>query len=251
MLRQNCPGSKMRQTMSKLLVLSALLVLTATVPTIAQSEIRGDLGCPPGVLSVSFDAPPAGMANYSTVHLDEDCRPIVGPVRTVPVDQLPAIALDPLARQAVFEPVVEGKEGSPRWNTTYHAEQAVLDIVNITLNKLYSTINFTYDGSIIHSFSAGGGALSHRENRPPSCGKGWKLKRQSNAQITGGVSLSSVGFLQTGEFRYRGFFDCSGSIYYNTLKNYPTVYGNGTGTCHFTQQYRTWSLLWYWAMACY
>lgn len=244
----------MRQTMSTLVVLSALLVLTATVPTIAQPETRGDTDCPPGVLSVSFDAPPAGMASFSTVHLDEDCRPIVGQVRTVPVNRLPAIALDVQTRAAILETpsssihersLVDGVK------KTYYAEQAVLDIANITLNKLYSKIKFKYNGSVILMYKARGGTLSHGENSPPSCGSGWRLTHQFNAHVSGGVGLNFAGFVQLGEFAYRGFFDCSGNIYYNKLGNYPTVYANGSGTCQFTQHYRTWSLLWYWTMACY
>ncbi len=242
----------MHQKRITIIVWSMLLVLAGLGGlTHAQSESSGHGDCPPGVISTSLDAPPAGKANFRTIRLDEHCRPVVGPVVTVPISQLPTIALNPQSRQTVLEPSAAGEQGNARGTTTYYAEQAVHDIVNITLNKVYSSISFTYSGSQILSYSAGGGTLSHRENKPPSCGKGWKLKVQSNMQISGGVGLPWVGFVQSGEFKYKGLFDCSGTIYYNKLWNYPTVYASGTGSCRFTQEYRTWSLLWYWTMACY
>ncbi|MBK9124920.1 MAG: hypothetical protein IPM16_17625 [Chloroflexi bacterium] len=242
----------MHQNRITLIVWSMLFVLAGLGnPTHAQSVPPGQGDCPPGVISTTFDAPPAGKANFRTIRLDEDCRPVVGPVITVPLDQLPTIALSTQSRQTVLEPSTAGEQANARGTATYYAEQAVHDIVNITLNKVYSSISFTYNSTQIVSYSAGGGTLSHRENKPPSCGKGWKLKVQNNMQISGGVGLPWVGFLQSGEFKYKGLFDCSGTIYYNKLQNYPTVYANGTGSCRFTQEYRTWSLLWYWTMACY
>ncbi len=242
----------MHQKRITIIVWSMLLVLAGLGGlTHAQSESSGHGDCPPGVISTSFDAPPAGKANYRTIRLDEHCRPIVGPVLTVPLAQLPTIALNTESRQTVLEPLVAGEQGNIRGSKTYYAEQAVHDIVNIRLNRVYSSVSFTYNGAYILSYSAGGGTLSHSENKPPSCGKGWKLKVQSNMLSAGGIGRSWAGFAQTGEFKYKGFFDCSGTIYYNKLRNYPTVYANGTGSCRFKQEYRTWSLLWYWTMACF
>lgn len=176
----------------------------------------------------------------------------MGPVQTVPLERLPEIALDVEIRIAAVESQdVEEQAMGMRIKRVFRAEQVVLDIVNITLNKLYGKVNFKYNGSKILKFKASGGSFAHQENYPLSCANGWYLGQHFNAQVGGGVGSGSASFAQYGEFGYKGFFDCTGSVYYNKLSNHMTVYGNGKATCQFTQHYRTWSLLWHWTMACY
>lgn len=191
------------------------------------------------------------MASFRTISFDKNCNQVIGPVQTVPIDQLPPLALDPNARSANLETLSDNRTLARQAITTYHAEQAVLDPVNITLNKLYSNITFSYNGTHVISYSAGGGTVAHGENSPPSCGSGWYALNGFNSHISGGVGQGHAGFQQHSEFGYLGIFDCSGNIYYNTMNNFPTVYGNGTGTCSFTQSYRTWSTIWHWTSACY
>jgi hypothetical protein len=233
------------------LILFGLFIGTSVV-SLAQPAKSTGKACPPGVLTTTLDAPPDGMANFRTIRLDDNCRPILGPVRTVPLELLPDIALDVETRKEAFESTDEQeRSAAARIKRVFRAEQAVLDVVNITLNKLYGRINFKYDGSKILKFKASGGSFAHQENYPLSCATGWYLGHHFNAQVGGGVGTSSASFAQYAEFGYRGFFDCSGRDYYNKLSNHITVYGNGSATCQFTQHYRTWSVLWYWTMACY
>lgn len=233
--------------------LGLLLIGPTIFSTFAQTPPNGRMDCGSGVLTTTIPAPPKGMANFRTIRLDESCQPVAGSIQTVPIEQLPAIALDPLARSATFTPAVGLTAPETRhWGSaSYHAEQAVFDVVNITLNKLYGTTYFTFDGARILSYSANGGAYYHQENKPPSCAKGWRLKKHYNAHVGGGAGASTASFVQYAEFKYKGFFDCRGKLFYNKLANHSTIYANGTGSCQFTQHYRTWSLLWYWTMACY
>lgn len=238
---------------STIVVLILLGILVgATTSTSAQPIKHTGQECPPGILSTTLEAPPEGMANYVTIRLDEKCRPVAGPIRTVPLERLPELALDAETRMRDFERE-NSKTQAPRARVkrVFYAEQAVLDLVNITLNKLYGKVNFKYNGSTILKFKASGGSFAHQENYPLSCASGWYLGHHFNAQVGGGVGTTSASFVQYAEFGYKGFFDCSGRDYYNKLGNHMTVYGNGNATCQFTQHYRTWSALWYWTMACY
>ncbi len=237
----------------RMVALSIILLVIGVLPISAQQGETKGVDCPSAVLTTTFAAPPSGMANFRTVRLDEQCNLIEGPVLTVSVEQLPPIAMDRQARSMQFETIAAGDVNARQatMTRTYHTEQSVRDIVGITLNQLYSNITFAYNGYMITSFNAGGGTSSHGENMPPSCGPGWNLTNGFNAHIGGGVGMYSADFLQYGEFGYRGLFDCSGNSYYNRLSNHTSIYANGTGTCQFTQNYRTWSSLWYWTMACY
>lgn len=243
----------MRQRKTTFFVTAMLVALIAstTVPAAAQSTRPSKSDCPPGMISVTVDAPPPGMANIATVHLNEDCQTLIQQVRSVSVDRLPAIALDPQMRATHFAPITDtANRSAGQSQRTLRAEQAIFDVIGVLLNRLYSTIYFTYNGSVILSSSAGGGTQAHGEI-PPVCGSGWYLTHHLNAHVSGGVGSYSTGFVQAGEFGYRGMFDCSGSIYYNKFSNHTTVYANGSGSCQFTQHYRTWSYLWRWTMACY
>jgi hypothetical protein len=243
----------MRHNKSTIVVLILLGIFSgATLSISAQPANSTSKECPPGVLSTALDAPPEGMANLRTIRLDENCNPIFGPVQIVPLDRLPEIALDVEVRREVID-AIDGEERASGTSVkrVFRAEQAVLDIINITLNKLYGKVKFKYNGSKILKFKASGGSYAHQENYPLSCANGWYLGHHFNAQVGGGAGTSSASFAQHAEFGYRGFFDCSGRDYYNKLSNHITVYGNGSATCQFTQHYRTWSLLWHWTMACY
>lgn len=244
-------GGKMSLQKSSVVALSILFTLIGVLPASAQQGETKGIDCPSGVLTTTFSAPPPGMANFRTVRLDEHCNLVEDPVLTVPVAQLPSIAMDRQARSTHFETISAGEVHARQSTRTYHVEQSVRDIVGITLNQLYSNITFAYNGYMITSFSAGGGTFAHAENVPPSCGPGWNLTNGYSTHIGGGVGMYSADFLQYGEFGYRGLFDCSGGIYYNRLSNHTSIYANGAGTCQFTQNYRTWSSLWYWTMACY
>lgn len=239
-----------KSTIVVLILLGLFVGVTAS--TSAQAASSTSKQCPPGVLSTTLEAPPDGMANFRTIRMDENCTPVLGPVRTVPLELLPEIALDVEARREIVDAIDDEERASgTRVKRVFRAEQAVLDVVNITLNKLYGKVNFKYDGSKILKFKVSGGSFAHQENYPLSCASGWYLGHHFNAQVGGGVGSSSASFAQYGEFGYKGFFDCSGTVYYNKLSNHITIYGNGSATCQFSQHYRTWSVLWYWTMACY
>ena len=239
-----------KSTIVVLILLGMFVGMSAS--TLAQTHQSIQTGCPPGVLSTTLEAPPDGMANFRTIQLDENCRVVMGPVHTVPLERLPDIGLDVDIRIAALESEdIEEQTTGVRIKRVFRAEQAVLDIINITLNKLYGKVNFKYDGSKIIKVKASGGSFAHQENYPLSCANGWYLGQHFNAQVGGGPGSSSASFVQYSEFGYRGFFDCSGRDYYNKLSNHITVYGNGNATCQFTQHFQTWSLLWHWTMACY
>lgn len=238
---------------STVTILSIVFTLISVLSISAQQSEPNGIDCPSGMFTTTFPAPPQGMANFRVVRLDENCNLVEGPVLTVAVEALPPIALDQQERSIHFEPLFAGEVNAHQatMTRTYHTEQSIQDIVNITLNQLYSNITFDYNGHMITSFNTSGGTSVHGENMPPSCGPGWNLANGFNAHIGGGAGMYSADFLQYGEFGYRGLFDCEGNIYYNQLSNHTSIYANGSATCQFTQNYRTWSSLWHWTMACY
>lgn len=234
------------------------LFIASGVRITAQSKLTQGSDCPPGTLTFTLNAPPAGMANITTFRLDEHCRPVQERVQIVSVDKLPAIALDREAHSTLFESLQD--EGgiqalaslpSGAIKRRYYAEQAIYDAPGILLHKLYTKVRFQTYGTTILKYNVKSGSLSHGENSPPSCGSGWYLTNHLTAHVSGGVGTYSAGFVQIGEFGYRGLFDCSGNIYYNRFTNHTTVYADGTGSCQFTQHYRTWSYMWRWLIACY
>src|SRR5690606_13277188 len=111
---------------STIVVLILLGIFSSvTLSTFAQPAVSTGKECPPGVLSTTIEAPPEGMANLRTIRLDENCKPIFGPVQTVSLERLPDIALDARTRDLSIESgETEERAAGVKVKRVFRAEQA-------------------------------------------------------------------------------------------------------------------------------
>lgn len=214
----------------------------------------GDQVCPGGTLHTTLPLPPKGLASTRTITFDEKCNPIFGPIEILPIDQvftpsqgdIDSATLPVLSDLRTLD--VDAIAASYSW--TVRADQSLWDCCGIMMNKVYTNGSWTENGSIIQSYSIGGGYQWHTENG--GCGNGWYPVNPYHKKTGGGVGYSSTSFRTHSEFGYKGLFDCSGTTYYNILDNYTTIYAGGTGnaTCNFTRWSRTWLGSWKWKTSC-
>lgn len=232
---------------------SVVPVSASILPKIGTRQMAKDQICPGGTLSVTLPVPPEGMASTRTVTFDENCKPIFGPIQFVPANQLSYPSFSQSDVRGDFTTLTgQTKQASSATATatsswTLHAEQAIWDCCGIRLNYLYTNDSWTANGTNILSYNVGGGYLGHSES---TCGNGWYSINPYLTKTGGGVGQTTASFHGHVEWGYKGFFDCTGAVYYNIQDNYTTIGGNGGATCNFTKWSRTWLGSWSWVTAC-
>lgn len=204
--------------------------------------------CPEGIIDVRLPEAPTGMVSTREVTLDTDCQPIYGPVQFVPLAQVP----QPTKRDYAtghFETIKSGQGQAiplgPLVNCqgSFHAALRLYDVIGLLLNEVYSDVCWSWNGTNVTGYSASGGYNYHPEYTP--AGPGWTPINPYNVQSNGCVGCSYVTIHQHTEFSYKGVFDPSGTLYYNTLDDYENLFGSGTKSCTFTFRYRNWYTGWH------
>ena len=88
------------------LVIAILVLLVATFLFVQSQNARL---CKVGKITSTFDAPSEpGMAAFQTSRIDENCNLIIGPVQTVPIEELPGGVFDPYAQSGDFPTLTGG-----------------------------------------------------------------------------------------------------------------------------------------------
>jgi hypothetical protein len=114
------------------------------------------------------------------------------------------------------------------------------DRANLVLNVLHTDTSWTWNGSIVTSYDSGGYVAYHRE----ATNTGWNPHNVYNVLSSGCAGCSSATIHAHAEFSYQGVFDPSGTLFYDILDNYPTVYNNGVWACNLTLYARHYSGAW-------
>lgn len=116
--------------------------------------------------------------------------------------------------------------------------------------------SYSYDGNFITGYSQSATTQRASDNTG-RCGSsgyfGWTVEPSSYLAITGGGVGSLYASSQAhAEFSYRGFFDCSGTTYYNILDTQLTGYGDGSpSTCAYRFSARNLAFGWYMERLCW
>lgn len=89
------------------IVIVALLVVSYLLVQSQNARM-----CKIGKVRSSFDLPSEPqMARFQTTRVDENCNLIVGPVQTVPIDELPPGVFDPNIIRDELPPLTRDKTG--------------------------------------------------------------------------------------------------------------------------------------------
>lgn len=88
------------------LVIAILVLLVATFLFVQSQNVKL---CKVGKITSSMNAPSEpGMANFRTTRIDGNCNVIIGPVQTIPIEDLPGGVLDPNAVSNEFSTLTGG-----------------------------------------------------------------------------------------------------------------------------------------------
>jgi hypothetical protein len=223
-----------------------------------KSDSAADEPCPEGNINVDLPQAPAGKASTMVITIDENCQPVYGPIKFVAPDEanvesndknvvagsfdevrVSTLSLDP-SLGADYAPLAGG-------STCFTAFLRLNDVVGLQLNKVYGNVCWSWSGTIVTSASAGGGWQAHSE---APVFPGWGAINPWNAQTGGCAGCSYISFRQHTEFNYRGVFDPSGTLYYNTIEVNEYLYGAGSRACSFSFVYRNWFPGWNTATGC-
>lgn len=248
----------------KLSLMPLVMSLALQAPSVAlaagsgmEDNLRDGKMCPGGVLDIILPEPPAGMVSTMDVTLDDNCQPVFGPVKLIPQSQLALRNTDNsvTGKLATLSESLPGREKSSRvtalagsGSRCFHADLTLRDPIGIALNWVYADVCWSWNGSVVTSYSNNGGWGAHAEYTP--AGPGWTGLNAYNNKTAGCVGCGSVSFRQHTEFSYRGVFDASGNLYYNTIDVYETINGSGSRTCAYTLVYRNWFSGWFTTNAC-
>jgi hypothetical protein len=246
------------KTLLALILVAFLVGLVLTAFSATSVEASTPQYCPGGTLRGSLPQPPPGMASHQVVTLDANCNPVWGQIEFVPRTQMFHVP-NANTKGGTFNLLRESLLGKLSPNTSspqiatdvsksIHAENQMWDCCGILMNQLYTDASWTYNGSVVTSYSVGGGYSRHTENSPPSCGTGWYVVNPYNVKTSGGIGQPSASFKQHAEFGYKGIFDCGGSQFYNILDNYETL--SAGYVCNQYLSYRNWFAGWNWQHWC-
>lgn len=231
-------------------ILSAAHGQDDSAPSMGAESAAAPRSCPAGAFSFKVPQPPAGMVAKMSVSLDANCQPVYGPVSFLPEAIVAAAAEDaPAPRNHVeLNPVDELSGYTASAYKCFRSSWTLFDPINIPLNQVYGNVCRGWNGTILTSYNVSGGYIYHRELGP--AGPGWTPHRAANTQLSGCVGCTSAQFRQHAEFSYKGTFDPTGTVYYNSVNVQETIYGTGAKACIYGVSYRNWSFLWHTSVQC-
>ncbi|MGW6723822.1 hypothetical protein [Streptomyces sp. NPDC054995] len=207
---------------------------TAAVPDRAGATPAPGSGesreCTDVKLSGALPLPPEGMAIRQQVTLGPDCTPVLGEARLVPKSGAPA-ATDS-SRTAADTRQVRS------WSEMY-------DCCNIRMTGLYTTSDWSFDGTAVTSSATD---ATQEWNREP-WNAGWSLKSSGKSADCVAGCPASVNEARA-EFSYQGVFDPTGAWYANTHSTTVTLKADGTASCDFDVELKHSFVGWNWQRGC-
>lgn len=126
-----------------------------------STEDMGGQVCLGGTLSTTLPLPSKGMASTRTITFDENCEPVVGPVEIVPANQIFTPSQGTVA--SLNLPILSDlralgiNTAAASYSWTVRADSQMWDCCGIMMNRVYTSGSWTENGSIIQSYSIGGG----------------------------------------------------------------------------------------------
>ncbi|MFI1932352.1 MULTISPECIES: hypothetical protein [unclassified Streptomyces] len=216
---------------------TGLLALTAASATAAPSEVgktaSGDArACADVKLSGALPVPPAGMSVRQDVSIGPDCTPVLGPARLVPKAGPAVNAQAAPAAAALVDRQVRS------WSEMY-------DCCNIRMTGLYTTSDWSSDGTVVTASSTD---ATQQWNREP-WNAGWSLKSSGkSADCVANCAVSTN--VANASFSYQGIFDPTGTVYANTHRSTVALKADGTASCTFEVDLKNTFVGWNWQRGC-
>jgi hypothetical protein len=215
---------------------TGLLALTAASATAAPAKAptapSGDARvCADVKLSGALPVPPAGMAVRQDVSIGPDCEPVLGPARLV-------AKAGPAANAQTARSAAQGDRQVRSWSEMY-------DCCNIRMTGLYTTSDWSSDGTVVTTSSTD---ATQQWNREP-WNAGWSLKSSGkSADCVADCAVSTN--VADASFTYQGIFDPTGSVYANTHRSTVTLKADGTASCTFEVDLKNTFIGWNWQRGC-
>jgi len=220
--------------------LAAALATMLANPVLALPANDSSRSCGPVAITNTASAPVGGFVTVRVTRLGDDCKLVRETPRLLTLDQAqtefgptggPRTATSPVrtAPSAIVpsnaDPGVPARVLS---SSSTGATSRTYDCCGILLTQLRSSTSFSYNGSNVTSAN-GWSSEAH--------GTGW-YNTSLYSYFTNGLPSWSVQQRANGEWGYRGPFDPSGNLYYNTHVNTITMYGNGSWGCSISYYWR-------------
>ena len=193
------------------------------------------------------------MVSYQEITFTKDCDLIIGPIETLPRDQLPPATAEASGTFGTVGEQLQG-EGSASAYSEYgccykgYAVQRTWDQGGrpgaILLNEYWTEFSFNrcsggFCSPYIRTWGAQDGGKWHREG-PLGCCGGWDPNTSDHwlYRTAGGLGYTSVSISGHQGYKYNGFFDHTGNDYYNWYTNNFTGQYGGGWTCSLTYYWK-------------
>ncbi|MFJ6610390.1 hypothetical protein ACIQPT_08925 [Streptomyces sp. NPDC091289] len=219
---------------------TGLFALTATAATAAttatpaepRTAASGDArACADVKLSGALPVPPEGMAVRQDVSIGPDCEPVLGPVRLV-------AKAGPAANAQTARAAARGDRQVRSWSEMY-------DCCNIRMTGLYTTSDWSSDGTVVTASSTD---ATQQGNREP-WNAGWSLESSgTSADCVANCAVSTN--VADASFSYQGIFDPTGNVYANTHRSTVALKADGTASCAFEVDLKNTFIGWNWQRGC-
>jgi len=141
------------RTIKILILVISLLSVTFVAPSNVSASISakekinnatGDQVCPGNTLNTTLPLPPKGMTSVRIITFDENCKPVIGPVKIVPADQVFTPSQGTIA--GVNFPILSdlrtlGMDAvAASYSWTVRADSQMWDCCGIMMNRVYRFI---------------------------------------------------------------------------------------------------------------
>ncbi|WP_097910701.1 hypothetical protein [Streptomyces sp. b84] len=215
---------------------TGLLALTAASATAAPTDVRtaapGDArACGDVKLSGALPVPPAGTSVRQDVSIGPDCTPVLGPARLV-------AKAGPVAGAQAAPAAAQADRQVRSWSEMY-------DCCNIRMTGLYTTSDWSSDGTVVTASSTD---ATQQWNREP-WNAGWSLKSSGkSADCVANCAVSTN--VADASFTYKGIFDPTGNVYANTHRSTVALKADGTASCEFEVDLKNTFIGWNWQRGC-
>jgi len=238
---------------ARIILILMMAVMAAGTVSVQAADNKKPKTCDNVKLSGKLKAPKdKTKATRQVVTLNEDCSVNEGPVEEIPASEVPLPADPSLVLPSVDEGF-QATEGAIRSMGTFSRQivnsSEIKDPVGILLTALYTNARWDGDFTRITGYSVGASVSRHRETGPLGDVGGWNYVRGTNG---GGCALpcARADFSQHAEFSYRGGFDPTGTLYYNTHDNTEALFGDSRFECSYAISARKWFPGWTWTKTC-
>lgn len=178
--------------------------------------------CPAITATHAPSMPPAGYAVLTEAFVSKACTLVMATDSVVPISTMPSAPAGTT--------VNVGGGGTPG-DPVATVYQRTWDCCGILMSGLYTSLQWNAYGSYVVTTNQWNTTTYHQE----AGGGGWRLDYQQIWYSAGCQYCWSRTVSGKAGFAYRGVFDQTGLLYYNTYLN--TMRGNGNGTWNCTWQY--------------